>query len=119
MKGLVSVCPHNSFVESGQRSNFHESFGIASPHLSVPQVQIPGFLRSNSRTMEFGTVVHNELRTVPSLCWLGSCYCTRILHRVDSCPNFFHTSRHKLSTYLLRFSWSSPFDRMSVDDRLS
>jgi hypothetical protein len=118
-KGLFFICSHNSFVESGQVLNSHEPFGLASLHLSVHQVQTPNFLRPTSRIVEFGTVVHIGLHTVPSLCWLGSCCYTRILHRADSCPNFFHTTRCKLSSYLLRSGWSFLFDRRSVDDSLS
>jgi hypothetical protein len=36
---------------------------------------------------------------------------------IDSYPNFFHTTEHKLSAYLLRSDLSSQFDHRSEDDK--
>jgi hypothetical protein len=100
MRGLFSVCPHNFSMESDQSSNSHEPFGHASPCPSVLRVQRLDFLWSDSRTIEFGTVIHKGLHTGPSRYWPGSYCCTRILRKANSCPNFSHISMHRLLTFL-------------------
>jgi hypothetical protein len=96
MRGLFSVGPHNFSAESEQPSNFCEAFGLATPCPSVLRAQRLDFLLFDSRTTEFGTVVHKGLHMESFRYWSGSCCCTRILRKANYCPNFAHLSIHML-----------------------
>src|SRR5438128_11924599 len=97
------------------------------PESSVPvvrlplesQVQIPDFLQSDSRTKVFCTCVHIGPQMVTSSNWLDSYCCMRTQHRVDSCPNFDHSSMHKLSAYPQESGSLFLFDNRSGGDTLN
>jgi hypothetical protein len=81
--------------------------------------QILDFLRSDSNKAVFYTFVHKVLQTVLFLDMLGNYCCTRILHKANSYPSFYHALENKLFTYLPTLGLFFLFAQLFADDRLS
>jgi hypothetical protein len=81
--------------------------------------QILDFLRSDSNKAVFYTFVRKVLQMVPFLDLPDNCCYTRILHKANSYPSFYHALEHKLLAYLpplgLFFLFAHPF----ADDKLN
>src|SRR5438034_9292226 len=87
--------------------------------LSKSRVQLSDFLQSDSRTKVFCTCVHIGPQTVTSSNWLDSCCYRRTQRMADSCPNFDHSSMHKLSAYPQESGSPFRFGHRSGGDKLN
>jgi hypothetical protein len=81
--------------------------------------QILDFLRSDSNKAVFYTFVYKVLQMVPFLDLLDNYCYTRIMHKANFYPSFYHALERKLLAYLptlgLFFSFAHPF----ADDKLN
>jgi hypothetical protein len=82
-------------------------------------VQIFPFLQLVTNLAVFYTFSHTRPRTVPSLGWIGSCYCKRILPEKGTYPNPYHSVTHMPSTCLQESDSLFPFGRQFEDGTLS
>jgi hypothetical protein len=65
------------------------------------------------------TFSHTRPRKVPSLDWTGSCCYMKILPRKGTCPNFYYSVAHRLTTCLRGFDSLFLSDHLSADGMLS
>jgi hypothetical protein len=81
--------------------------------------QILDFLWSDSNKAVVYTFVREVLQMVPFLNLPGNYCYTRILHKANFYPSFYHALEHKLLAYLPTLGLFFPFAHLFADDKLN